>query len=117
MLNLKSQVFEPKDGLVNQHSVTFTKSWTGGGVFGVIHLKDGKIDLEKVGQYLAQSILDLVMNSVEDDRIKLLEGILNQVEGSCQTVFVSEDSLYDNINSLRISNYKKSPSEKNPQLN
>ncbi len=102
MLNLKSQVFELKDGLANQRSIPFSKTWSGGGVFGVIHLDNDKLDLEKIGKYLSQSALDLVMNSVEDDRIKLLDSILHQLKDSSKTVFTSEGAEYDDSLSVRV---------------
>lgn len=66
---------------------SFFQTWSSGGVYGVLSLESKEHDVEKVGNLLQETSLDLVMNSVEEDRIKLLKEVLNSAKDTYEKIF------------------------------
>lgn len=70
---------------------SFSKVWEHGGVWGVLSLSSEKIESERVGSLLKDTVLDLIMNSVEEDRIKLFTEVLNKTRATLEKTVNEED--------------------------
>lgn len=102
MLTPKFALLETDNSTDRMYSASVQKIWQGGGLFSIIEIESKEdLDLSRIGALIEDLVVDLVMNSVEEDRVKIVKGVIDGVFHQFDEYRKSESIDEDNL-TLRL---------------